>query len=160
VLGTLPPLMLKEPGGPAEPPARLRAVPPTAVVERQPERAPRGPPDITSFGMQLLGTLQRPQAVLHAAEEVGRSRQQLKILRSQGGELVGQRECGVGIRPNQPLGGLTTLHQRTLRAHRTLASSRRPIRTLFRSENEHGSPCGSPPASTRKDCSTLPRFGT
>jgi hypothetical protein len=36
-------------------------------MERQPERAPRGLPGLASLSMQLLGALQHPQAILHAA---------------------------------------------------------------------------------------------
>jgi len=59
MLGTLL-LMLQETVGPAEPAACLRDVSPGAEVERQPERAPRGPPGIAALGMPLLRTLQRP----------------------------------------------------------------------------------------------------
>jgi hypothetical protein len=123
VLGALLLLMLKKPVGPAEPPARLREVPPTAVMERQPERAPCRPPGIAACGIQPLRALQGREAVLHVAEKIGRGRQQLQILRRQGGRLVSLRERGVGIGPRQPPGGLAASHQRTLRVHRSLASS-------------------------------------
>jgi hypothetical protein len=129
VLGALLPLVLEESAGPAEPPARLREVAPRAQVEPQPACAPRGPPMIASLGIQLVGALQRPETVLDVTEEVGRGRQQLQILRGQGSRPVGQRQRGVGIRPRQPLGGLAAPHQRTLRAHRTPASSQRLIHT-------------------------------
>jgi hypothetical protein len=79
-LGAVGRLMLQEPVGPGQPTAGLRQLPRAAQVERQPERAPGGPPGIAGLGMQLLGALQRPQAILHLAQEVGRGRQQLQIL--------------------------------------------------------------------------------
>lgn len=68
MLGTLLPLMLKEPLGPAEPTTRLGQIPSNAQVKPQPARTPRGPPRITALGIQLLGALQRPETVLQVAE--------------------------------------------------------------------------------------------
>jgi hypothetical protein len=59
VLGTLL-LVLQETVGPGEPAASLRDVSSGAEVERQPERAPRGPPGIAILDMPLVRTLQRP----------------------------------------------------------------------------------------------------
>jgi hypothetical protein len=78
-LGAVLRLVLQEPVGPGQPTAGLRQLPRTAQVERQPERAPSGPPQIAGLGMQLLGALQRHQAILHMAEEVGRGPQQLQV---------------------------------------------------------------------------------
>jgi hypothetical protein len=122
VLGALP-LVLQQPVGPGEPAAGLRELSPVDQVEGQPERAPRGPPEVAALGVELLGALQRPQAVLHTAEEIRGGRQQLQILPGQGGRPVGQGQRGVGVRPRQPSGRLAALHQRALRAHRSPASS-------------------------------------
>jgi hypothetical protein len=46
--------------GAGEPAACLSDVSPGAEVERQPERAPRGPPEIAALGMPLVRALQRP----------------------------------------------------------------------------------------------------
>jgi hypothetical protein len=89
VLGTLL-LVLQESAGPGVPAACLRDVSAGAEVECQPERAPRGPPGIAALGMALVRTLQRPQAVLHVAQEQGRGRQQFQILGCQGRGAVGQ----------------------------------------------------------------------
>jgi hypothetical protein len=59
VLGTFL-LVLQEAAGPGEPAACLRDVSPGAEVERQPERAPCGPPRIAALGMPLMRTPQRP----------------------------------------------------------------------------------------------------
>jgi hypothetical protein len=64
-------LVLHEPVGPGEPTAGLRQLPLAPQVECQPERAPRGPPGLPGLGMQLLGALQRPQAVLDPADPAG-----------------------------------------------------------------------------------------
>jgi hypothetical protein len=84
---------------------------------------------IAALGILLMGALQRPETDLDVTEEVGRGRQQLKILRRQGSRLVNRRQRDVGIRPGQPLGGLTAPHQRIPRAHPTLASSQHLICT-------------------------------
>ena len=75
--------MLQEPVGPSQPTTGLRQLPPATQMERQPERAPRGPPGLTGLSMQLVGALQRPQAILHVAQEIRRGPQQLQILRGQ-----------------------------------------------------------------------------
>jgi hypothetical protein len=117
-LGAVRRLVLQEPVGAGEPAAGLRQLSPAAQMERQPERAAGGPPGIAGLGMQLLGPLQRPQAVRHAAEEVGRGPQQLQILRRQRGRLVGQRERGIRIGPREPPGGLVASCQLAVPAHR------------------------------------------
>ena len=117
-LGAVRRLVLQEPVGPGEPAAGLRQLPRVAEVERQPERAPGGPPGIAGLGMQLLGALQRPQAVLYVAPEIGRGRQQLQILRRQRRGLVGQRERRIGIGPREPPGGLAASHELAVPAHR------------------------------------------
>jgi hypothetical protein len=84
-LGAVGRLVLQEPVGAREPAAGLRQLSPAAQVEGQPERAPRGPPTIATLGVKLLCALQRLQAVLDAAEEIGGGRQQLQVLWGQGG---------------------------------------------------------------------------
>jgi hypothetical protein len=110
--------VLEESVGPAQPAARLRLVSTAHQVERQPERAPRGPPNIAALRVELLGALQRSQALFDVAEQVSRGRQQFQILRGQGSGLVGQQQSGVGVRPRQPPGGLAAPRKRTVPAHR------------------------------------------
>jgi hypothetical protein len=154
-LGALP-LVLQQAVGPGEPTTGLRQLPLVDQVERQPERAPRGPPRIAALGMQLLRALQRPQAILDTAEEIRRGRQQLQILRCQGGRPVGQRQRGVGVRPRQPSGSLAAPRKLTIPAHRAplqpvpaphLGSVARP---RGRSEWSEGDPLWSQLAKDRR----------
>lgn len=78
-------LMLEESVGPGEPAIGLRQLPLVDQVEGQPESAPSGPPKIAALGMELLGALQRSQAVLDPTEELRGGRQQLQVLGGQGG---------------------------------------------------------------------------
>jgi hypothetical protein len=90
VLGAVRRLALQEPAGAREPAARLREVAPVDEVERQPERAACRLPGVAVLGVAPLRALQGLQAVVDAAEEVGRGRQQLQVLRWQGRGPVGQ----------------------------------------------------------------------
>jgi hypothetical protein len=56
-------LVLQQPVGPGQPAAGLRELSPVDQAEGQPERAPCGPPEVAALGVELLGALQRPQAV-------------------------------------------------------------------------------------------------
>jgi hypothetical protein len=154
-LGAVRRLVLQEPVGPGQPTAGLRQLPRAAQVECQPERAPGRPPGLAGLGMQLLGALQRPQAIVHAAEKVGRGRQQLQILRRQRGGLVGQREHGIRIGPREPRGGLAASRQLTVPAHRV----RLPLGLVLHlgsvARAGHVSPGVSPPAKTRQDSGGL-----
>jgi hypothetical protein len=118
-------LALQQAVGPGQPPTRLGELTLVDQVERQPERAPRGQPRLARLGMEPLGTLQRPQAVLDPAEEEGRGRQQLQVLPGQGRRPVGQRQRGVGLRPRQPPSGLAAPRQLPVATHRAPTSARR-----------------------------------
>jgi hypothetical protein len=121
VLGALL-LVLQEAVGAGEPATGLRQLPLVDQVKGQPESAPRGPPPIAALGVELLGALQRPQAVLDLAEEIGGGRQQLQILPCQGGRSVGQRQRGIGLGPRPPPSSLAPPHQLSTTAHRALTS--------------------------------------
>jgi hypothetical protein len=84
-LGAVRRLPLQQPVGAGEPAAGLRHLPPAAQVERQPERAARGPPGIAGLGVELQRAPQRPQAVLDVPEEERRGRQQLQVVGVQAG---------------------------------------------------------------------------
>jgi hypothetical protein len=118
-------LVLQQPVGPGQPPTCLGELAPVDQVEGQPECAPRGLPELAGLGMELLGALQRPQAVLDPAEEVGRGRQQLQVLPGQGRRPVGKRQRGVGVRPRQPPGGLAAPRQLPVATHRAPTSTGR-----------------------------------
>jgi hypothetical protein len=111
-------LVLQQPVGPSQPTTGLRELPLVDQVEPEPEGGPPGPPTVAALGMELLGALQRPQALLDPAEEIRRRRQQLQVLSGQGGRPVGQRQRGVGVRPGQPPGRLAAPRQLSIPAQR------------------------------------------
>jgi hypothetical protein len=110
-------LMLQQTVGPGQPSAGLRQLPLVDQVERQPERAPCGPPEIAVLGMEPLGAPQGPQAVLQVAEEIGGGRQQLQVLTGQRGRAVGERQGGLGVGPRQPAGGLAATDELAIPDH-------------------------------------------
>ncbi len=126
VLGAILLLELQQLIRAGEPTAGLRKIPLEQQGEGHPEHAPRGPPGITGFDIGMMGTLQRLPTLLHVAEEIGRGRQQLKVLPHQEARLVSPRERGVGLRPREPPTSIAAPRELIASTHRALASQPTP----------------------------------
>ena len=59
-----------------------------------------------------MGTLERPQIVIVATDQIRRHREQLEILTSERSRLIGERERLVGIGPGPPPVMLTAPFER------------------------------------------------
>ena len=99
VRGALLAEVLDDPAGPGEPALGLPEVAIVDQVEAQPEGTAHRVAHVATFDVQLVGPLQRTDAVADVAHQVCGCGQQLQIGRPHRRRRVGLRQRGVRLRP-------------------------------------------------------------
>jgi hypothetical protein len=107
-LDAVPLLALEQPLRATEPAACAGHLASEEQVVADPERTPRGARGIAGVRVQVMRALQAAQVVVVAAQHVGRSREQLQVLRAQRCRVVGARETLEGVEPRLRGIGITT----------------------------------------------------
>ena len=123
-------LAVEQPLRAAQPSAGSAHLASAGEIYAHPERAAHGAQSFARVHVCMMGALQVAQVLVVVADHVGRGRQQLEVLRSQWGRLIGIRQRLVGVPPRPPRVGLTALFELVHRVHHCYSVRHRAVLRL------------------------------